>query len=86
MSHERHVLSKHPLKMGFAQYLRSMDDAQLERRLGAERAEAFRNGELDASRYISPPRGERYRIEDLRNDDIGGFAARGAEKRLDGAD
>lgn len=74
MTHDRHVHSTHPLKMGFTRYLQSMDDSRLDERLGKDRAEAFRMGMLDTSHYLSAPRGEKYGIDRLRADDDASFA------------
>ncbi len=73
MSHDRHVFSTHPLKMGFTKYLGTMDESALAARLGQERAEAFRSGELDTSHFLSPPSGEKYGVAQLREDDIASF-------------
>ena len=72
-SHENTVLSKHPLKICFADYIGRLSDGQLERRLGKDGAQMHRNGVLDTSRYIPPVHGERYTITDLKNDDIASF-------------
>ena len=72
-SHENTVLSRHPLKISFADYIGRLSDEQRERRLGKDGAQMHRDGVLDTSRYIPPVRGERYTITDLKNDDIASF-------------
>lgn len=66
-------MSKDFLKMTFTKYLKTLTDEELDRRLGIEMADAFRNGELDTSKYREPPRGCGYSLKMLKNDDIALF-------------
>lgn len=65
---------KHPLRVSFAEYLSSLPPDAVHARLGAARAEAWRNGLLDPRRFIAPPAGDTFTVDDLKRRDIDAFS------------
>lgn len=63
---------KHPLKMTFDEFLSKMSNEQICERLGIERAEAYKKGELPKE-YYPPQHGQKYTVADLKKDDIASF-------------
>lgn len=67
------MAKKHPLKMTFDEFLSRMNDEQLRERLGIERTDAYKNGEMPKDEYCPPLSGQKYTVEDLKRDDIASF-------------
>lgn len=58
-----------PLSMRFSEYLSSMDDRDLNARVGVERGNAFRDGMLDTSRYYPHPANSGKALQDMAEND-----------------
>lgn len=58
-----------PLFMRFSEYLSSMDDRDLNARVGVERGNAFRDGMLDTSRYYPHPANSGKELRDMAEND-----------------
>lgn len=67
------IKTNHPLKMVQREYLGHLSEVALLKRLGRDKAELFKQGVLDTSKYVSPQREDRYSIEELKKDDIASF-------------
>ena len=64
---------RHPLKVSFAEYLSTLSAEQVNARLGTDRADAWRNGRLDTTRYVSPPSHNGFTMHDMKERDIIAF-------------
>jgi hypothetical protein len=58
-----------PLAMRFSEYLSSMDDCELDARVGVERGNAFRDGMLDTSRYYPHPANSGKALHNMADND-----------------
>ncbi|MFA6836554.1 MAG: hypothetical protein WCR04_09160 [Fibrobacteraceae bacterium] len=65
--------TRHPLKVTFAEYLKTLSDEQVNARLGMDKARAWRSGELDTTRFQMPPANDRFGINEMKARDIQAF-------------
>lgn len=60
------VETRHPLKMAFSEYLATLPQEKLQRRIGFDAIDGN-------EKYLPPLVGDRYSLDDLKADDIASF-------------